>query len=353
MVESSRVVTEEGGFLDWCHASNLIAFAYETHRSASEIYTIRPDGSDRRCVTCDTPEFGNTKARGIRSNRGRRYKSAPAWHPSCEFMVVQVGSNDFRPTIWERPPFGIHNELWIVAADGSWAEQLVPVEKGEGVMSPHFSDLGTRLVWAARKPTGKKVGQTRIDPTPLSESPWTGWYLSVTDFVRPHGGPSVLSNPVESLRKHTGFFRPSALTGDTLWFTRTWKERKMADKLQRSNLDGSNDETLYDSRNTWEDQGEPSPWGTLLTFRSSQPYAWRNPGSPMGHLHLELWALNHDREAIQLTHYDGKVNDSRRSLVEDYAWGPRGREIAVYVKQFTYGEKPRHAIEILRLNDEF
>ena len=42
-VVSRRTLTEQGGYLDWCHATDLIAFERAT-RTESEIYTVRPDG---------------------------------------------------------------------------------------------------------------------------------------------------------------------------------------------------------------------------------------------------------------------------------------------------------------------
>ena len=65
------------------------------------------------------------------------------------------------------------------------------------------------------------------------------------------------------------------------------------------------------------------------------------------------WALKRDGEQVQLTRLNQPLSMRRRAMVRDYSWGPRGREIAIYSVILVWGEKPRHAIEILELNGEF
>lgn len=69
-------------------------------------------------------------------------------------------------------------------------------------------------------------------------------------------------------------------------------------------------------------------------------------------LRLELWALTREEEPVRLTAYN-KSAGRKRVLLNDYAWGPRGRELAVYTLTYEIGKNPRHRIEILRLNDAF
>ena len=72
-VVASRTLTDNGGRLDWCRATDTIAFRRVVGRGVSEVYTIDPDGSGERCLTCGTPGL----PRGIRGQ--------PAWHPSRGF----------------------------------------------------------------------------------------------------------------------------------------------------------------------------------------------------------------------------------------------------------------------------
>lgn len=351
-VESVRTISERGGHLDWCHAKNIVAFAHESHRSTSEIYTIKPDGSDERCVTCDNPHLEAGRKMTLPRDRGRVYRGAPAWHPSCEFMVIQVGTEHFKPRAYDRPPFGMNNALWLIAADGSWAEKIVDVEKHEGVMTPSFSDSGDRLFWSARERTHVKVNQSMLDRTPGAENPWDGWLLSIADFARPQGGPAQLTDRVDLFREEVGWFGATALTGDTIWYSRTEEGRRMVDEIYRAKTDGTGVAKVLEGGDTWEDQGQPSPWGTLVSYRSSLPYAWQK-GARRSSLRLELWALTQDGSRVQLSEVNKPAAARRRAYVYDYAWGPDGREIAIFAARYEINEKPRLSIDILRLNDSF
>ncbi len=352
-VRGTRVLSEDGGFLDWCAGSDRIAFSRERQRSGrSHVYTIRPDGSDLRCLTCGGlfPAGGAPGADPPASPRA--YYSSPAWHPSCEFLVIQVAGPHAGGTAYERAPFGIHHDLWLVAADGSGAELLEQAEPLGGSMSPVFSQGGDRISWSARRDTGEKVRPAFLDRTPGKQNPWDGWHLAVADFARPPGGPALLSNRRELYAGEGGIKRPSALDGETLWFSLTPNPRAYVDEIFRAQLDGSERVNLSESPGTWEEQPQPSPWGTLVAYRSSLPTAWENPPQPQGTLRLELWALTRDGRRLPLTELND-ANRHRRVLVQDFAWGPTGEEIALYTARIEAGQTPRYAIEILTLNAAF
>jgi hypothetical protein len=268
-------------------------------------------------------------------------------------MAIEIGTKHFKPSQHERSPFGINHSLWLIAADGSWVEEIVAVEKSESAMAPHFSETGDRLFWSARVPTGVKQQQGMLNQAPGGESPWNGWYLSIADFERPEGGRAKISNRVDLYKDEKGWFGATALTGDTIWFAHTPDGHGYIDEPYRAKVDGSEREKVVSAGRSWDDQGQPSPWGSLFTYRSSQPYAWKSGQTPIGTLRLELWALTRDQERVVLTTYNKPVSRTKRVLLYDYAWGPRGRQIAMYTLTYQVRAQPRHLIEILRLNDAF
>ena len=240
-VVSSRALTNRGGPMDWCAAKNVIAYAYERTRIVSEIYTIDPSGENRQCITCDNKILTKGVKRGLGAEKGRYYRTAPAWHPSCEFMAIEIGTKHFRPTRYERAPFGVNHSLWLIAADGSWAEEIVAIGENDSASRPHFSETGDRLFWSGRKATGKRSNQWNnlLTQGPGGEDPWVGWYLSIADFARPEGGPAALSNRVDLYRPMRGYFGATALAGDTIWFSHTRGGYDFIDDLYRAKLDGS------------------------------------------------------------------------------------------------------------------
>jgi len=116
LVVSRRTLTANGGRIDWCASTNLIAFDRVTGADTSEVYVISPDGIGERCVTCNTPSL----PKGIRGQ--------PAWHPSGKFLVIQVQGKFYSGSRFEFVSWGIHNDLWLIAADGSWAQLLAEAE---------------------------------------------------------------------------------------------------------------------------------------------------------------------------------------------------------------------------------
>jgi hypothetical protein len=101
IVVSRRTSTANGGRVDWCASNNLIAFDRMTGSDTSEVFVIRPDGGDERCITCNAPSL----PKGIRGQ--------PAWHPGGKFLVIQVQGKFYNGSRFEFVSWGIHNDLWI------------------------------------------------------------------------------------------------------------------------------------------------------------------------------------------------------------------------------------------------
>lgn len=341
LVVSSRILTTNGGRLDWCHARNLIAFDRVTSRSTTEVFVISPDGSNERCVTCSAPLL----PKGVRGQ--------PAWHPSCEFMVIQAQGEHYQGSRFEFVSWGIHNDLWLVADDGRWTQKLVSVEKLGASLHPHFSDNGERLFWTARRSTGRKIRQRMLDRTPGGENPWDGWYLSIARFVMPVQSKAQLLERVNLYEHEGGFYESHALRGNTIWFSHTTGGRPFVDDVYYARADGAGRINITRSPSTWEEHVEESPGGRLMTFNSSRAFDWRHPPDLAASLRLELWARRVDTgQTHQLTRLNERAKPGTRILTSDYAWGPGGQEIAFYYATFGEGQ-PAQTIEILRLDRRY
>jgi len=338
IVVSRRTLTAHGGRVDWCASTNLIAFDRVTGADTSEVFVIRPDGTGERCITCNTPRL----PKGIRGQ--------PAWHPSGAFMVIQVQGKFYKGSRFEFVSWGIHNDLWLIAADGSWAQRLVEAKYLGASLHPHFSDDGDRLFWTVRQSTGKKIRQRLFHKTPGKENPWDGWHLAIADFKRDASGKAKLTDRVDLYRGKGGFFESHALRGDVIWFSHTKGGRPLVDDIYRARQDGTQRVNVTKSPGTWEEHGELSPNGAIITFNSSRGFDWKNPPDIAKTLRLELWARQMSTGRIfRLTNFNKDLTGRTRVLTSDYAWGPNGREIAVYYATFGR-EATTQKIDILRLN---
>jgi len=141
-VVSVTVLQEKGGRVSWLHDQGLIAFDKMGDDGYTDVYVMRLDGSGVECLTCGKPV-------------PQLHNGNPSWHPSGEYIVFQAQDPDLKGlppgavgTYVASPGVGINNNLWVMTADGSKFWQLTDVKDRHGVLHPHFSPDGTRLLWS-------------------------------------------------------------------------------------------------------------------------------------------------------------------------------------------------------------
>jgi Tol biopolymer transport system component len=149
-----------------------------------DIYTRNLDGTNAYCWTCSSSL--------IRNN------AHPEWHPSMNFIVFQGEKNG--NTIWTHPGFGWFFDLWILRlSDGTFynirdAMAEYPDSTLTGVLHPHFSHDGTKLVWSELK--GSFIN-------------WQNYAIMIADFIptpTPHlANITELYDPVYGLAEVQGF----------------------------------------------------------------------------------------------------------------------------------------------------
>ena len=134
----------------WNAATNRVAFMQPDAANRYHVFTVRPDGSDRRALTADRP-----------GHQGAAY-----WHPSGRYVLFIAQKPDWsgrslfgNPDYEALPGFGRHDDLWIGTSDGRSTWQLThdASTRDEGVLIPVFSPDGKRIAWSARQPGGKYV----------------------------------------------------------------------------------------------------------------------------------------------------------------------------------------------------
>jgi Tol biopolymer transport system component len=136
----------------WNAATNRIAYSAKNGAGYYRVYLVKPDGTSVRDLTA-----------GIRT-LPVKHQGAPYWHPSGRYLLLvaekqswhgarMFGNLDYGAL----PGFGMHDDLWVVVADGSRAWQLTnePDGKYEGVLIPLFSADGKRVAWSARQSDAK------------------------------------------------------------------------------------------------------------------------------------------------------------------------------------------------------
>ena len=309
---------EKGGRVDWSHKRNLIAYDKREPKEYYNIYVTDPYGLTEDFLTRIpfTHHCGN-----------------PAWHPSGTWLVFQSVDTDLIPSnmdpedvnAYTNPGAGWLNELWLVDV-GKINErhfyQLYTIDTKGGVLHPHFSPDGTKLLWAER------IGGGDTD---------TGtWVLKVADF-----------DSVEKDLKNIQVFTPGeqpcfyeshgfSPDGTKILFSGNLQKGQPLYGMNIYELDLETHELtqLTDTFYQWDEHAHYSPDGQKIVWMSSQGY-------DMTPLKTDYWIMDFDgSNKTQLTFFNTPGHAHYRGMpivAADSSWSPDGNRIVAYIKTESKG----------------
>jgi Tol biopolymer transport system component len=139
----------------WNVTTNRIAYIQPNAAGYYRIFTVSPDGRDRRALTEGQPGLPPNK------HQGMLY-----WHPSGRYLMFTAQKPDWSgmalfgaPDYEALPGFGRHDDLWLITSDGRHLWQLLsePNTKQQGILIPVFSPDGRRIAWSSRQARGRDV----------------------------------------------------------------------------------------------------------------------------------------------------------------------------------------------------
>ncbi len=150
----------------WNAVANRIAFMAPGTNGYYRVYTMRPDGSDRQPLTEGRPGLP------------QKHQGAVYWRPDGKYLLFIAQKEEWSgrklfgiPDYGALPGFGRHDDLWLIAADGSrsWRLTAEGNTDDEGELIPVFSPDGEKIAWASRQPGGKyllKIADFALTPEP-------------------------------------------------------------------------------------------------------------------------------------------------------------------------------------------
>jgi Tol biopolymer transport system component len=308
-------VKEQGGRLDWSARRNLIAFDKLGRDDFFDIYTMTPDGGQETCLTCDKPQLPN------------KMIGNPSWHPSGDYIVFQA-QNSYRgfgkiTNYFANPGAGINNDVWIMDAAGSRFWQLTKVQpRVGGVLHPHFSPDGTRLLWAQRVATrGLSAGE---------------WSLRVADFVVVDGVPGIRNEQTLQPGKQHRLYESHGFSADGRWIIFSGnlepKQSEIHGDIYIFNLATGELKNLTNSMEEWDEHAHFSPDGRTIIWMSSkdQPYKLRADD-----LKTDYWLMNADgSNKRRLTYFNqpGHPHFIKEGVAAaDGAWSADGSRFFAYL----------------------
>ena len=313
-VASINVITEEGGRVDWSDKLDLIAFDRIGDDGFTDVWTMKPDGSEQQCITCDVAALPG------------KHMGNPAWHPSGDYIVFQAEKAESQvATQFAAPGRGVNNDLWFITRDARSFSQLTDLPLGRAVLHPHFSSDGSKLLWSEM-----------LKPPPGGESLGGEWRINLSDFVV-EGGQATLQN-TQSLQPNGPVFYEThgfSSDGSKIIFTSTPESGRPVFAFdiytvdigsgQLANLTGTSDQ--------WDEHAHYAPSGDRITWMSSSDCGC-DPGR-LADLRTDLWIMNADGSAkTRLTHFSDSAFPERlgrKVLVGDAAWSADGSRLVAFL----------------------
>ena len=309
----TTVVEERGGRVDWGE-NDLIVHSRYGKDGYYDLWLMRPDGSDAKCLTC-----GNNKVPQLHNGQ-------PAWHPSGLYIVFQSQEPSLPHTRQEdnvqtQPGFGKHNNLWVTNAEGKNFYQLTDIKKDRAILHSHFSHDGSKLTWAER------IGPGASD-----------WAIMIADFVEtpePHLANIASYRPLGRVWYETHAFSRddskvlfTAGTGAKSWSGFDIWEMEIATQKVRQ---------LTSSPEIWDEHAQYSPDGTKIVWASSRgyPYDPETFSKVVATLKLDYWLMDADGSNKQrLTYFNDPQSDHYLGytvIVADCSWSPDGKKVVAAI----------------------
>jgi len=168
-----KLFKARGDQIEWCRATNRIAYAGRGPDNKYGIHTCSSTGDDDIWITNKNPRLPAGQ------------KGTPSWHPSGR-LILFVAEKRQHPggSFFSTPGIGNYSDLWVMTADGKSAWQLtnLPIAGQHGIIIPKFSHDGRKVVWAERYARCKLINPKQFCGF---------WDLKVADFIETNGVPRL------------------------------------------------------------------------------------------------------------------------------------------------------------------
>jgi hypothetical protein len=303
-----RQLVPNGGRVSWYKgnaAHSLIAFdaANPPGQLNSDVFTITPDRTNLRCVTCSSPIPDG-------------FVGQPVWHPNGQHLALQAESPHSRHSFYNSVLWGFDNDIWFIRRDGAGAEKIWATPKGWAVLHPQFSRDGTTLMF------GERVWDSG------NTDPFDNWRIRIVDFDITKTGPAKLSNHRVIQPSGPGFYEPHEFApGGRLLYSHAAPGRRIVDDIHIAMLDGTSPINLTGDPSSWDEHGHLSPANPfLLAFMSSR----FDPTPPTEKsLRTELYLGVVGGTPLRITQFNQTPDDL--AIVKDLDWDRTGTQIAFLV----------------------
>jgi Tol biopolymer transport system component len=321
------------GDADWSRDGKTIAYAKRATDGYFDIWASKPDGGDKRCLTCG-------------KNFSRRHRGSVTQHPAGNYIVFTTENEDVRGQEAEaraHPGIGMNTNLWAVRSDGSQAWKLTDLPTDyrapRGMIHPQFSRDGRRLVWT------EALGKYSL----ARELAWGEWTLALADFQVVNGAP-VLKNirRFQPGEQHAFYETHDWLPDDgAILFSGNLKRGQPvnADDIYEYAIATERLTQLTNTFEDWDEHAHYSPDGKMIAWMSGADLHVEFPEVRrlewQKYVKTELWLMDRDGSNQRRVTFFNKpghrdyewfqknVYKTDRVVVSDSAFSPDGKKLVV------------------------
>ena len=318
---------------EWSPGGNWIAYPRRDPIDwYYDVWLIRPDGSDKHCLTCA-------------ENFPQKHNGNVTWHVSGEYLVFTAQNADAKGDRLDSvaiPGVGLNCNLWAMTADGEQVWQLTELpthsQTPQGVLHPQFSHDGKQLFWS----------QALGEYSPLPGEEWGKWQLAVADFVIADDGPSLENIRYFRPGPEPHFYESHGWSPDdklVIFSGNPEKGHHPPNGLDIYTLNVATDKTtrLTHTPQDWDEHAHISPDGSTIAWMSGAELNIEFPVVKYpdwkDYITTELWMMDADGQNQRRVtyfnqpghaHYEwlGELTGGTvRAVVSDSSWSPDGSQL--------------------------
>lgn len=342
-------LTDKGGRVSWYTgqaghvriAFDAVSTWYELggglYDRRTDVYTMEPDGSDRRCLTCAIASINDLHAAIVAERvakgdmRPGFFLGQPEWHPDGEHIIIQM-ENERSPHLTVNfPSFGLDNDLWLLNVKTKTASKILSqTSAGSAFLHPRFSPSGKRLIFAARNNQG------------LYGNQWDRWWIAVAELDVAKPASEMVSNTSFIQPNGRGFYETTGFIAKSeSAFSYTFTAYDAAaqtvppfcDEGYITDVVGSTSTKVVAFANRWDEKPRYSPSGKHLVVMSNRFDSSWTPSQGVGALTTELYLGPPGGQLRRLTDFKSLPRyQGLRLLITDHEWNDKGDKLVVQVQ---------------------
>ncbi len=330
------VLDRNSSDVEWSHDGDFIVYSRASfHDGYHDVWAIRPDGSDRRCLTCG-------------DRFPKKQNGGAALHPTGKYFLFTAQNEDAvgeKADALAKPGTGLNCNLWAAGIDGDFVVRLTDIEtnlkRPRGVIHPQFSHDGKRLFWTESLGRGYRRGGKE----------WGEWALKMGEI-------SFMGSKVELKNITTltpgdfkSFYESHDFSPDDsrVLFSGNLVAKQPLNGIDIYELELGHNllKRLTPTTEDWDEHAHYSPGGDFIVWMSGEGLDVKF-GSVSGntwrkYVKTDLWAMNPDgskRRRITFFNEDGSedsrwfrenVYNTDRVVVSDSSFSPDGERLAATV----------------------